>query len=581
MSAVEIVAPKPVRAKKTKQVKRKVEIEDEGETCLICANPIQFGAIGSCNHLTCHRCTFRQRALYSKKQCLICRTESDYVVFTDNLEIKDYNEYSAKDFVKYDEKHTVQFTQEYIYNETMKLLAYNCGQCSDTFNNFKDLSNHAKAVHNKFYCIICSKNKTSFITELPLFTSKQLQKHQLEGEAKDVGDQTGFKGHPECKHCPGKRFYSVDELNIHVRDKHERCHICDQYSPKTADYYKDYNNLYQHFKRDHYVCLVPLCVEKRFVVFRDDLDLTSHMLKEHGGVGSSAKIIIGSGNNSRHFSQLSTFNNRFLEANNNQEDHKSHEVRKRRFEERAKHYLSYKPENFTKFKSLNSSYRSKSITARELLEQYKLIFTEQTTEELSFLLVEFVEFFPDTTDLYHNLKGVIGDLEIKQQIEQFPTLGATGLPTTNTNALWVRSGSPSSSRDSFPALARPTPSPRSNSGASTPIRYTSVITKAAQPKPKVNSAPSTYVPSYLKTTTTTKRVSPAPVVALPDSKYPTLEKKNAKKPIPRVNPVTIPDPTQWGTVSAPSSGTSTPVEEDYEVDKRGKKQKKKLIIFGT
>ena len=44
------------------------------------------------------------------------------------------------------------------------------------------------------------------------------------------------------------------------------------------------------------------------MVFRDDLDLTAHMLKEHGGItGSNNRVIIGS-NSHHHFSQLSTFN---------------------------------------------------------------------------------------------------------------------------------------------------------------------------------------------------------------------------------------------------------------------------------
>ena len=85
------------------------------------------------------------------------------------------------------------------------------------------------------------------------------------------------------------------------------------------------------------------------MVFRDDLDLTAHMLKEHGGItGSNNRVIIGS-NSHHHFSQLSTFNEGNSRRSNNDrwmgEDddilQQSPEIKRKRFEERAKHYLNY------------------------------------------------------------------------------------------------------------------------------------------------------------------------------------------------------------------------------------------------
>jgi E3 ubiquitin-protein ligase ZNF598 len=47
--------------------------EAEGEVCFICANPIIHHSIAPCNHITCHICSLRMRALYKNKDCPHCR----------------------------------------------------------------------------------------------------------------------------------------------------------------------------------------------------------------------------------------------------------------------------------------------------------------------------------------------------------------------------------------------------------------------------------------------------------------------------------------------------------------------------
>lgn len=41
--------------------------------CFICAEPVQYWALGSCNHRTCHTCSIRLRALYKKRECTFCK----------------------------------------------------------------------------------------------------------------------------------------------------------------------------------------------------------------------------------------------------------------------------------------------------------------------------------------------------------------------------------------------------------------------------------------------------------------------------------------------------------------------------
>lgn len=47
--------------------------DGEAEVCFICANPISHHAIAPCNHITCHICALRLRALYKSKDCPHCR----------------------------------------------------------------------------------------------------------------------------------------------------------------------------------------------------------------------------------------------------------------------------------------------------------------------------------------------------------------------------------------------------------------------------------------------------------------------------------------------------------------------------
>lgn len=130
-----------------------------------------------------------------------------------------------------------------------------------------------------------------FTHEHELFTAAELRRHERDGD--DVPgseNQSGFKGHPDCGFC-NRRFYSVDELFEHCRDKHERCHICDRRSSgSNPQYYVNYDALETHFKESHFVCLETECLEKKFVVFENEVDLKAHRLEQHSsGLGRGAK----------------------------------------------------------------------------------------------------------------------------------------------------------------------------------------------------------------------------------------------------------------------------------------------------
>ncbi|OTB11494.1 hypothetical protein K445DRAFT_77586 [Daldinia sp. EC12] len=255
----------------------------EAEVCFICASPVIHQSVAPCNHRTCHICSLRMRALYKNKECAHCRTLAPFVIFTDDA-IKRYQDYSDADVTSTDDNIGIRYTKEDIVGDTVLLLRYNCPDDSCDFAGlgWPDLHRHVRATHHKKMCDLCTRNKKVFTHEHELFTDKELERHMRHGDDRPGAvDQTGFKGHPLCAFC-GQRFYDDDKLYEHCRSKHERCFLCDRQDPRQPHYYRDYNALEEHFKKDHFLCLDRECLEKKFVVFDSEMDLKAHQLSEHG-----------------------------------------------------------------------------------------------------------------------------------------------------------------------------------------------------------------------------------------------------------------------------------------------------------
>ena len=129
---------------------------------------------------------------------------------------------------------------------------------------------------------LCTRHKKVFTHEHELFTFAELRKHERFGDDNPGAiDQSGFKGHPECGFCR-ERFYGDDELYVHCREKHEKCHICDRRNNgRSPQYYLNYEMLEEHFRKDHFLCFDQECLAKKFVVFESEMELKGHQLSEH------------------------------------------------------------------------------------------------------------------------------------------------------------------------------------------------------------------------------------------------------------------------------------------------------------
>lgn len=222
------------------------------------------------------------------------QTNAEYVIFTNEPD-KRYEDYNQSDFEKTDTSLGIKYEKTEIFEDTVLLLRYNCPDpsCDVACFGWPDLHRHVKTQHHKVMCDLCTRNKKVFTHEHELFTPATLRKHERYGDDNPGAvDQSGFKGHPECGFCK-QRFYGDDELYAHCRDRHERCHICDRRNDpnnRQQQYFLDYNELENHFSRDHYLCPDKECLEKKFVVFESEMDLKGHQLEAHpNGLSKDAR----------------------------------------------------------------------------------------------------------------------------------------------------------------------------------------------------------------------------------------------------------------------------------------------------
>lgn len=232
------------------------------------------------------------RALYGTKACAHCRASADFVIFTDEPE-KRFEDFAQPDFSKVDDALGIKYEKNEIYEDTVLLLRYNCPDpsCDVACYGWPDLHRHVKGTHHKVLCDLCTRYKKVFTHEHELFTHAALNKHQRHGDDNPGAiDQSGFKGHPECGFCQ-QRFYGDDELYVHCREKHEKCHICDRRNNgRNTVYYENYDTLETHFSQDHFLCPDSECLEKKFVVFESEMDLKAHQLKDHpNGLSKDAR----------------------------------------------------------------------------------------------------------------------------------------------------------------------------------------------------------------------------------------------------------------------------------------------------
>jgi hypothetical protein len=291
-----IVSPKATRLSRSGSTGEDRKLDDND--CAICAESIpkisRF-VVTKCGHNEiCGNCVLRLRHIVGTMECPFCKEIGEEVLFLSttaaNPRGRKLEQYDLSQLPK-DQATGIYFQSSRDAGYFRKLKSLYCpvceivaeaskgaGQKVPRFQSNAQLSAHLKSGHGKYVCDICMEHDHLFVSEYRLFKSyDELQQHINFGSAKD-DKSLGTEPHQRCKFCQ-KMFYDKDLLFTHLHREHFHCHICHRNGGQT--YFASYKQLFSHFKSAHFTCKESDCIEKKFVVFEDELRLRNHMLTEH------------------------------------------------------------------------------------------------------------------------------------------------------------------------------------------------------------------------------------------------------------------------------------------------------------
>ncbi|PVU85979.1 hypothetical protein BB560_006847 [Smittium megazygosporum] len=262
--------------------KKAQEVEDK-TICFICANKTKYWAIGECNHPCCIPCSLRLKVLFKTNSCPYCKVDLGKVYYIDSNS-KQFNQINLSQSEFTDEKLDFVCSNKAIFDYALYILSFNCPYKNCKYvdhDGWKGLKNHVKVEHNIELCV---EHRKVFPHEHKIYPPGALRGHYKSGNGAD------FRGHPVCGFCKTS-FYDGDMLFEHCRKYHEQCFICQKKHGNKDVYFKNFYTLAEHFENDHYPCPHPSCIERRFVVFPNQLDLKAHEAEVHGKaiVGQRAK----------------------------------------------------------------------------------------------------------------------------------------------------------------------------------------------------------------------------------------------------------------------------------------------------
>jgi len=275
------------------------------EYCMLCADVVEYWAVGSCNHHICSLCAARVRIRSKDKSCVVCKQRMDVMVvfpcvpsISTNSEQSESHPLTFQSFGIHDctphpgfianEFMGLVFTEscrsQFHYLENIRSLSCPVRHCTCRHSSFTELQSHLQSSHKKQLCEICYDNRPLFIPELPLYTDRDLDKHLKAPPSANVAigdDKIG--GHPPCRFCR-KSFFDAHTLLQHMRAQHLTCSLCRSTAP-IVRYYSEETVLWEHIQRDHVTC--PLCFEgmgrdvRAAQPYSSGHDLTSHMRVQH------------------------------------------------------------------------------------------------------------------------------------------------------------------------------------------------------------------------------------------------------------------------------------------------------------
>lgn len=256
--------------------------ENTTNVCSICAEKVQDWAIGICPHTVCGDCSHRMRVLYHRESCVMCNTNLKQVAIVPLRHYREgmtFDEAVALPGAFKDNHVRMWFLDRARHQQLRNVRGWmcshkNCNSKSATesvFANSTQLRAHARREHRAIYCDVCFNGKKSFVSEMQLYNLDHDRNYssQLRGHLR--------KDHPQCHFCRNY-FLDDDKLYAHLQERHETCFICER-NGRMHEYFLNYEQLENHYKRDHYVCKDEGC---RGVVFATQIELQAHEHTRHG-----------------------------------------------------------------------------------------------------------------------------------------------------------------------------------------------------------------------------------------------------------------------------------------------------------
>ncbi|KAG8995276.1 hypothetical protein FRB93_001170 [Tulasnella sp. JGI-2019a] len=272
--------------------------DDSEDLCWICTEKIKYFSFSECNHITCHICALRMRALYKREICTFCKLPQTSLVITSRSP-KPYQGYNLQSMQHFDRKLSMYCETGEMLKNCLLLLRSNCpnSDCDFTTLGWASLKRHVSDCHDRLLCDLCISHKKIFAHEHTTYTVDQYPIHMpsfqrssnRKGKGKEVQAevQTDMEIHPMCSFCQ-ECFYDDDELHSHLRGRHEECFVCRKQGI-VHQYFQDLVKLELHFKEEHHPCTNPLCLEQKFMVFPTELDLKAHLAEVHGNAKKTKK----------------------------------------------------------------------------------------------------------------------------------------------------------------------------------------------------------------------------------------------------------------------------------------------------
>lgn len=140
---------------------------EEPDVCWICAEEIRFWSIGECNHITCHVCALRLRALYKRTECTFCKVSivlcclmlnadrlqnpQPSVIFA-STPANQYQSYDVESMEFKDAKLSIYFETGEMMEDSLILLRFNCPDPDCDYiatGGWADLKWHVRDAHKR------------------------------------------------------------------------------------------------------------------------------------------------------------------------------------------------------------------------------------------------------------------------------------------------------------------------------------------------------------------------------------------------------------------------------------------------